>query len=164
VEQILGQSLCFLAEHNIDRVRVFDFGVEIGRFGAEIIDYDDYVVINKVPLYTPIEILSGQNDHRIVMMLSVMASVYGGEIDGIEAVKKSYLYIIIMAIALFATSYFKTLAAKYLSAVQLYPLNNGGAVMLSLFMAAVFFKERINIRCIIGICLSFGALLMINFL
>lgn len=63
---------------------------ELEKFGAEIIDYDDYVVINKVPLHTPIEILSGQNDHRIVMMLSVMASVYGGEIDGIEAVKKSY--------------------------------------------------------------------------
>ena len=65
---------------------------------------------------------------------------------------------------LFANSFFKTLAAEHLDAVQLYPLNNGGAVILSLLMAAIFFKERINARCIIGICLSFGALLMINFL
>ena len=82
----------------------------------------------------------------------------------LEVIKPIWYYVLIMAVCLFVNSFFKTRAAKYLSAVQLYPLNNGGAVMLSLFMAAVFFKERINIRCIIGICLSFGALLMINFL
>lgn len=82
----------------------------------------------------------------------------------VSVIKPVWYYVLIMAVCLFANSFFKTQAAKYLSAVQLYPLNNGGAVMLSLFMAAVFFKERINIRCIVGICLSFGALLMINFL
>ena len=41
-------------------------------------------------LSKPEKLLYGQNDHRIVMMLAVMASVYGGTITGIEAVNKSY--------------------------------------------------------------------------
>jgi drug/metabolite transporter (DMT)-like permease len=82
----------------------------------------------------------------------------------LEVIRPIWYYVIIMAACLFANSFFKTLAAEHLDAVQLYPLNNGGAVILSLLMAAIFFKERINVRCIIGICLSFGALLMINFL
>ena len=46
--------------------------------------------IDKQILTKPEKCLNGQNDHRIVMMLAVMASVYGGCIEGIEAVSKSY--------------------------------------------------------------------------
>ena len=34
--------------------------------------------------------LDGHNDHRIVMALSVILSKTGGEIRGVEAVRKSY--------------------------------------------------------------------------
>ena len=34
--------------------------------------------------------ISSNNDHRIVMAMSVILSAVGGEIEGIEAVKKSY--------------------------------------------------------------------------
>jgi len=34
--------------------------------------------------------LYGHNDHRIVMALSIILSKIGGEISGIEAVRKSY--------------------------------------------------------------------------
>ena len=34
--------------------------------------------------------LSGHNDHRIVMACAVLLSRTGGEMDGIEAVRKSY--------------------------------------------------------------------------
>lgn len=46
-----------------------------------------------VPLQTLVyggEVLDGHNDHRIVMAMSVILSHIGGEIDGIEAVRKSY--------------------------------------------------------------------------
>ena len=36
------------------------------------------------------KILCGHNDHRIVMAMSVILSKTGGEIDGAEAVRKSY--------------------------------------------------------------------------
>ena len=69
-----------------------------------------------------------------------------------------------MAVCLFANSYFKSLAAQYLDAVKLYPLNQGSAVVLSLLMSPMLFKEKITAKCIIGIALSFVALLMINLL
>lgn len=82
----------------------------------------------------------------------------------LEVVKPIWRYVLIMAVCLFVNSFFKTLAAQYLDAVQLYPLNQGCAVVLSLLMSAIFFKEKINYRCLIGIGLSFIALMMINVL
>ena len=73
-------------------------------------------------------------------------------------------YIGVMAVCLFLNSYFKTLAAQYLDAAQIYPLSQGGSVMLSMAMSAIFFKEKINMRCIVGVVLSFVALLFINLL
>ena len=73
-------------------------------------------------------------------------------------------YIAVMAICLFLNSYFKTLAAHYLTAAQIYPLSQGGSVVLSMAMSAVFFKEKINLRCVIGVVLAFIALLLINVL
>lgn len=75
--------------------------------------------------------------------------------------KPIWYFVVIMAVCLFASSFFKTLSAKYLDAVVLYPLNQSLSVTLSLLMSAIFFKERINLKCFIGVCLSFGALLMI---
>lgn len=80
----------------------------------------------------------------------------------LEVIKPIWMYVLIMAVCLFANSFFKTEAAKYLDAARLYPLSNGAAVLVSLFMSSVFFKEKINARCIVGILLSFVALLMIN--
>ena len=82
----------------------------------------------------------------------------------IAVIKPIVLYVIVMAVCLFANSYFITLAAQHLDAVKLYPLNQGGAVILSLLMSALIFKEKINAKCIVGISLSFVALLMINLL
>ena len=82
----------------------------------------------------------------------------------IAVVKPIIVYVIIMAVCLFANSYFKTLAAQELDAIMLYPLNQGGAVILSLLMSALIFKEKINWKCIVGIVLAFVSLLMINLL
>ena len=41
-------------------------------------------------LHSPKAPLSGHNDHRIVMSLSVLLSFLGGEIMGAEAINKSY--------------------------------------------------------------------------
>ncbi|MBR4452323.1 MAG: 3-phosphoshikimate 1-carboxyvinyltransferase, partial [Clostridia bacterium] len=39
--------------------------------------------------HAPSKTLSGHNDHRIVMALSVLCSITGGKIDGAQAVSKS---------------------------------------------------------------------------
>ncbi len=63
---------------------------ELSKFGADITVEENKVIINKVPLHTPKEALLGHNDHRIVMSLAVLASHLGAEIEGAEAVSKSY--------------------------------------------------------------------------
>ncbi len=77
---------------------------------------------------------------------------------------KMFIYILIMAICLFANSYFKTLAAAKLEPIYLYPLNQGGALILSTAMSAVFFKERITIKSVIGTVVAFVGLIIINLL
>ena len=115
------------------------------------------------------------NFYTYIFAAAVLALVYlifrgvdkRGEVKPrkpLEVVKPIWIYVLIMAVCLFANSYFKTLAAQRLDAILLYPLNQGGSVVLSMLMASLIFKEKINAKCIVGICLSFVALLMINLL
>lgn len=63
---------------------------ELKKFGANVKVYENSVEIEKTQLKPPIVPLCGHNDHRIVMALSVLAAVFGAEIDGAETVNKSY--------------------------------------------------------------------------
>lgn len=63
---------------------------ELAKFGADIAVFDNNIIVNKRELHPPQEMLSGHNDHRIVMSLSVISSVYGATISGVEAVGKSF--------------------------------------------------------------------------
>lgn len=63
---------------------------ELKKYGANVKVYENSVEIEKTQLKPPIVPLCGHNDHRIVMALSVLAAVFGAEIDGAEAVNKSY--------------------------------------------------------------------------
>ena len=64
--------------------------MELKKFGADIEVLEDSVIVKSAPLHTPSEMLSSHNDHRVVMSLAVLSTKYGGTIDGIEAVSKSY--------------------------------------------------------------------------
>ena len=78
--------------------------------------------------------------------------------------KKIAGYILVMAICLFANSFFKTLAANHLDSVLLYPLNQGGALILSSTMSVVLFKEKLTVKCVIGLVVAFAGLIIINVL
>lgn len=80
----------------------------------------------------------------------------------VDILKPIIIYVLIMAVCLFLNSFFKTTAAKYLNAAQLYPVNYGGSLILSMLMSTIIFKEKINYKCIIGVLLSFVALILIN--
>ena len=73
-------------------------------------------------------------------------------------------YILVMSVCLFANSFFKTFAAAYLDSVQLYPVSQGLALILSSFMSALFFKEKPTKKSIVGLCIAFVGLIMINLL
>ncbi|MBQ4243471.1 MAG: 3-phosphoshikimate 1-carboxyvinyltransferase [Clostridia bacterium] len=62
---------------------------ELGKFGVKCEIYADSVKVGS-GLKTPCAQLNGHNDHRVVMALSVLATLTGGVIEGAQAVNKSY--------------------------------------------------------------------------
>jgi len=73
-------------------------------------------------------------------------------------------YIAVMALCLFANSYFKTLAAARLDSVLMYPLNQGAALILSSAMASLLFREKLTAKAVAGIALAFVGLILIHLL
>ena len=75
------------------RLKESDRGVvmaeELARLGAKVEVGEREITVHPSELFAPRECLSGHNDHRIVMALSVLLVRYGGEIEGAEAVAKS---------------------------------------------------------------------------
>ena len=63
---------------------------ELAKFGIQLQIEENAVKVLPGTLHAPAETLSGNNDHRIVMALSVLAAKTGGSIRGAESVCKSY--------------------------------------------------------------------------
>ena len=63
---------------------------ELAKCGAQVEVKENCVVVTKRDLHSPAQTLLSHNDHRIAMSLAVLMTKYGGQIDGAEAVKKSY--------------------------------------------------------------------------
>lgn len=63
---------------------------ELRKFGVSVTVNEDSVVIYPAEFHKPTEPLMGHNDHRIVMSLAVLLTLTGGEIEGAEAVTKSF--------------------------------------------------------------------------
>lgn len=71
-----------------DRAVAMD--AELKKLGGGLVIGDNTVTVPKQKLCYRGEVLHGHCDHRIVMAMSVVLSVTGGELNGAEAVKKSY--------------------------------------------------------------------------
>ena len=63
---------------------------ELSAFGADITVLENEIIVKKAPLHAPDRALCGHNDHRVVMSLAVLLSAFSGEIDGAQAVAKSF--------------------------------------------------------------------------
>lgn len=99
--------------------------------------------------------------------LGICYLIFGTKRNEVEEkfeLKSVVLYVVIMAICLFASAYFMTSAAQYLDSAQLYPVMTGASLVASSVMAAIFFKERIKIKSVIGIALTFTSMIIINVL
>jgi drug/metabolite transporter (DMT)-like permease len=78
--------------------------------------------------------------------------------------KRMFIYILIMAVCLFANSFFNTKAAYFLDSAKMYPFEQGASLVLSSLMSAIFFKEKLTLKAVTGIIITFIALLIINVL
>ena len=77
-----------LAIKESDRVR--DMISELEAFGVEAYVSENEVEISASGLHAPSRTLDGHNDHRLVMALVPLLTVFSGSIDGAEAVSKSF--------------------------------------------------------------------------
>lgn len=89
----LGHGAAFTGTRRLrikesDRAAVMAQELEV--FGIETELYDNEVIIKPGKPDMPARTLSAHNDHRIVMALTLLCSLTGGVIDGVQAVRKSY--------------------------------------------------------------------------
>ena len=80
----------------------------------------------------------------------------------IPILKKTWYFVLIMAVCLYANSFFKTEAANYLSAAKLYTLSQGGTMAIGTLMSAFLFKEKLTLKAYASIAITFIGLLIIN--
>ena len=99
----------------------------------------------------------------IVLYTAMTAGKKTEEKNGATAIlKKTWYFVLIMAVCLYANSYFKTEAANYLSAAKLYTLSQGGTMAIGTLMSAFLFKEKLTLKSGISIAITFIGLLIIN--
>ena len=99
----------------------------------------------------------------IILYTAMTAGKKTEEKNGATAIlKKTWYFVLIMAVCLYANSYFKTEAANYLSAAKLYTLSQGGTMAIGTLMSAFLFKEKLTLKSGISIAITFIGLLIIN--
>lgn len=69
-----------------------------------------------------------------------------------------------MAFFLYMNSVTKTMAAGFISSVQIYPVLQGANLIASALMAHTLFKEKLNVKCIVGMATAFTGLMVIHLL
>lgn len=63
---------------------------ELSSFGTKVLVEENAVTVESAEFHAPDRVLCGHNDHRIVMSLAVLLTLTGGEIEGAQAVRKSF--------------------------------------------------------------------------
>lgn len=77
-----------LAYKESDRGRIMAY--ELSKFGAMVTVSDDAITVASSTLHPPTDTCLSHGDHRIAMALAPLLLRYGGELDGSEAVSKSF--------------------------------------------------------------------------
>lgn len=71
---------------------------------------------------------------------------------------------LVLAFAVFVINMLVTELGKYISSAILFSVSYAIGIVITILVGAIFYKEKITIRNIIGIVLCVGALTLINFL
>jgi len=137
----------------------------INGSAAGLTDFSQKLFVKTLP-DVPAEVFSFYTYIFAALAMLIAFAFFKSEPNRTEKTNftRIFWYIFVMAVCLFANSYFKTLAAEELDAVLLYPLSQGAVMIFSAAMAALFFKEKITPKSITALCIAFVGLLLINVL
>lgn len=87
------QGAVFTGTRNLKRKesdRAAAMARELAAFGVRVTVEENTVTVEPDAFHAPTRTLCGHNDHRIVMALAVLLTLTGGEIQGAQAVRKSF--------------------------------------------------------------------------
>lgn len=76
--------------------------------------------------------------------------------------KPVFLYGTISSIILLAINQLATLAGRNVPSAIMFPINDGGATIITAITAAILFKEKLTVRSVCGLILGIGSLIVIN--
>ena len=102
-------------------------------------------------------------------MLAVIFGVFLAKDKGLRVTavirsRKRILVYAAMAFFLFLNTVTKTLAAGELTSAQIYPVLQGANLICSALMAHILFREKANLKSILGMSIAFAGLLIMNML
>ena len=76
--------------------------------------------------------------------------------------KPVFLYGTISSIILLTINQLATIAGRNVPSAIMFPINDGGATIITAITAAIFFKEKLTVRSVCGLILGIGSLIVIN--
>ena len=76
--------------------------------------------------------------------------------------KKTYLYAVLLAGAVFIINQLATTSTPLISAVILFAFINGGATIISTIVGALMFREKITAKTATGLILGIGSLILLQ--
>lgn len=79
-----------------------------------------------------------------------------------SAPRRLFLYGTILSVILFIINQLATVAAKNVPSAVMFPINDGGATIISAVTGACFFKEKLTKRSVAGLLLGIASLMIIN--
>lgn len=76
--------------------------------------------------------------------------------------KPIFLYGTISSVILLTINQLATIAGRNVPSAIMFPINDGGATIITAITAAIFFKEKLTVRSVCGLVLGIGSLIVIN--
>lgn len=97
-----------------------------------------------------------------MLIPTVFVSTVKKPLEGEPLTAKILLIGAVLSVAIFLINQLATLSAAIVSPVVLFTFINGGSTVIGSIVAAVFFKEKLTPKSILGIILGVGALIIIK--
>ncbi|MEG1879932.1 MAG: EamA family transporter [Oscillospiraceae bacterium] len=98
-----------------------------------------------------------------ILLLLLIKPIAKKDNDKIELLPKPVFAIgAILALALLLVSQLSTVISKALPSVVVFPIVNGGGLIIVTLVAAIFFKEKLTVKSLIGLVLGIVSLIIIN--
>ena len=76
--------------------------------------------------------------------------------------KPVFLYGTFSSVILLTINQLATIAGRNVPSAVMFPINDGGATIITAITAAIFFKEKLTVRSVCGLILGIGSLIIIN--